>query len=253
MLPFPARTSRQEKLDFVYEIKDKLLDKYDEDIEAIGIYGSLAQGKDGPYSDIELHVICRDGANIPSHELIYHPFKLEISTKQTSEWLDQVRSVDDGWAIKAGSLLHITSLYDPKGIFERTKEVALSVPEEAFREVIAEFIIWEPYETMGKIRNMRVTNNLSYLPRAVFDFTWQNAKLIGLLNKQYYTSRAVTLEESIDRPIKPEGYVELARKVISGDLSEKEELYQLCENLWSGLNRLIQELGIEYRSDKLEL
>jgi kanamycin nucleotidyltransferase len=81
MLPFPAETSRNEKLDFINEIKNKLLVKYEEDIEAIGIYGSVAQEKDGPYSDIELHVISRDGANIPSRELIYHPFKLEISTK----------------------------------------------------------------------------------------------------------------------------------------------------------------------------
>jgi kanamycin nucleotidyltransferase len=161
--------------------------------------------------------------------------------------------VDDGWAIKVGSFIHITSLYDPKGIFNKTKEIALSVPEEAFREVIAEFMIWEPYETMGKIRNIQVSNNLSYLPRAVFDFTWQIAKLIGLLNKQYYTSRAVTLEESIEKPIKPKGYVELAKKVISGELSEKKELYLLCENLWLGLNNLLKDLGIEYRSNVLEL
>lgn len=44
MLPFPPETSRKEKLDFIHEIKNKL-----EDIEAIGIYGSLAQVKEGPY------------------------------------------------------------------------------------------------------------------------------------------------------------------------------------------------------------
>ncbi|MGZ9583033.1 hypothetical protein [Paenibacillus marinisediminis] len=133
MLPFPAETSRIEKLDFINEIKNKLLDKYEEDIEAIGIYGSVAQEKEGPYSDIEMHVISRDGANIPSRELIYHPFKLEISTKQKSEWLDQASAVDDGWAIKVGSFIHITSLHDPEGIFNKAREIALSVPEEAFR------------------------------------------------------------------------------------------------------------------------
>ncbi|MEK4439240.1 kanamycin nucleotidyltransferase C-terminal domain-containing protein [Paenibacillus sp. FSL K6-2862] len=114
-------------------------------------------------------------------------------------------------------------------------------------------MIWEPYETMGKIRNAKVSNNLSYLPRAVFDFTWQIAKLIGLLNKQYYTSRSVTLEESIEQPIKPEGYVELASKVICGELADKDELYLFCENLWFGLNKLLEDLRIEYRSDILEL
>ncbi|PAD31913.1 kanamycin nucleotidyltransferase C-terminal domain-containing protein, partial [Paenibacillus sp. 7523-1] len=226
---------------------------YDKDIEAIGIYGSIALAKEGPYSDIELHIISRDGANIPNRELIFHPYKLEISTKQKSEWFHQASMVDDGWAIRTGSFVHITSLYDPNGIFYKAKEIVLSVPDEKFREVIAEFMIWEPYETMGKIRNAKVSNNLSYLPRAVFDFTWQLAKLIGLLNKQYYTSRSVTLEESIEQPIKPEGYVELATKVICGELTDKDELYLLCENLWFGLNKLLEDLRIEYRSDILEL
>ncbi|WP_145053627.1 nucleotidyltransferase domain-containing protein [Paenibacillus xylanexedens] len=78
MLPFPAETSRKVKFDCIYDIKNKLLEKYDKDIEAIGIYGSVAQDREGPYSDIELHIISRDGANIPTRELILHPYKLEI-------------------------------------------------------------------------------------------------------------------------------------------------------------------------------
>lgn len=102
---------------------------------------------------------------------------------------------------------------------------------------------------MGKIRNSYETHNLSYLPRAVFDFTWQIAKLIGLINKQHYSTRALTLEESITRSMKPEGYSELAEKVISGELSDKEELYRLCENLWTGLNEWLENLDIDYRTN----
>jgi len=251
MLSYPAATTRAEKLDFIDKIKNMLLNKYGEDIEAIGIYGSIAREKDGPYSDIELHVISRDGVTIPGHELIYHPFKLEISTVQKSEWFEKASVVDDGWAIKVGSFLHIISLYDPNRLFEKTKEMVLSVSDEAFEQIIKEFMVWEPYETMGKIRNCYVTNNMSYLPRAVFDFTWQIAKLIGLINKQHYSTRALTLEESIARSIKPKGYSELAKKVIGGELSDKEELYQLCENLWTGINELLADLGIDYRSNNV--
>lgn len=251
MLPYPASTSRTEKLDFMDRIKKMLLNKYEENIEAIGVYGSIAQEKDGPYSDIELHVISRDGVDIPGYELIHHPFKIEISAMQKSEWLEKASRVDDSWAIKVGSFLHITSLFDPNHLFEKAKSTALSVSDETIQNAIREFMIWEPYETMGKIRNSYRTNNLSYLPRAVFDFTWQVAKLIGLFNKQYYSTRALTLEESITKSIKPEGYSELAEKVICGELSDKEELYRLCENLWTGLNELLEELGIDYRSNNV--
>lgn len=67
---------------------------------------------------------------LPNRELIFHPFRLEISTKQKSEWFHQASVVDDGWAIRTGSFIHITSLYDPHGIFNKAKEVALSVPYE---------------------------------------------------------------------------------------------------------------------------
>lgn len=82
MLPYPASTSRTEKMDFIDNIKKLLLNEYGEHIEAIGVYGSIAQEKDGPYSDIELHVISRDGVNIPGYERICHPFKLEVATMQ---------------------------------------------------------------------------------------------------------------------------------------------------------------------------
>lgn len=251
MLSYPTSTSRVEKLEFIDRIKNMLLTKYSDDIEAIGIYGSIAQEKDGPYSDIELHVISRDGVNVRGYELINHPFKMEISTAQKTEWFMKASMVDDSWAIKVGSFIHITSLFDPNSLFEKARKIAFSVSDEAIRKVIKEFMVWEPYETMGKIRNSYVTNNLSYLPRAVFDFTWQVAKLIGLINKQHYSTRARTLEESVAKPIKPAGYSELAIKVIRGELTDKEELYRLCENLWTGLNELLEDMDIDYRSNNL--
>ncbi|WP_229106806.1 hypothetical protein [Paenibacillus sp. 1001270B_150601_E10] len=128
--------------------------------------------------------------SVPSSELIYHPFKLEISTMQKSEWLKKASLVDDSWAIKVGSILHITSLFDPHHIFDQGKEMALSVSDEAIKKVVEEFMVWEPYETMGK-------------------------------------------------------------KVINGELSDNEELYRLCENLWTGLNELLEDLGIDYRSNNV--
>ncbi|WP_229106807.1 hypothetical protein [Paenibacillus sp. 1001270B_150601_E10] len=54
MLPYPASTSRTEKLDFIDRIVKMLLNKYRDNIEAIGIYGSIAQEKEGPYSEYRI-------------------------------------------------------------------------------------------------------------------------------------------------------------------------------------------------------
>ncbi|GGA27095.1 hypothetical protein GCM10010917_09910 [Paenibacillus physcomitrellae] len=137
----------------------------------------------------------------------------------------------------------MVSLFDPQGLFEQARSLALSISEASIKEVMREFMIWEPYETMGKLRNSRQTGSFSYLPRAAYDLKWQTAKLIGLANRHYYSTRAKTLEESVAMSSKPEGYVELAERIMDGELSDKQQVYELCERLWTGLNEWIEEHG----------
>ncbi|MFU1794866.1 kanamycin nucleotidyltransferase C-terminal domain-containing protein [Paenibacillus azoreducens] len=251
MMPFPVSTSREEKLQIVKVIKDKLLNLHGDDIVGIGIYGSTALGKEGPFSDIEMHVVSRDGVQIKGQEFIYDKFKIEISTMQENEILSQAMEIDDSWAIKAGVFINILPIYDPGHFFERLSKLPFQVSEDAVRSVMREFMIWEPYETIGKIRNNYIAGNLNYLPLGAKDLSWQTAKLIGLANRQFYCTRATTYEESLKMKSKPFGYEELAICVMEGKLSDKEHIYQLCENLWTGLNDWYKELGIEYISTEL--
>lgn len=253
MLPYPYKTTREEKMKVIGEMKDRLLDEYGDAIVAIGVYGSIGQHTDGPYSDIELHVVTKDGVSFSGHELIYPPFKLEIGVLERSKWVAKLSRVDDGWPIWIGAFVHILPLYDPEGLFESVKQQALSVSDESIRSVMREFMVWEPYETMGKIRNCMHSGQHAYISRAASDLIWQTAKLIGLANKKYYRTRASTIEESLLMTSIPNGYKELAAKIKEGDLRNKEEIYRLCEDLWTGLNEWFGEQGIEYFSDQLPL
>lgn len=251
MLSYPTATTRDEKMAIINKISDRLLKKYPEKVLAIGVYGSIGQGTDGPFSDIEMHVITRDGADLERHEFVYEPFKIEIDTEQKSNFFQEAAEVDDSWPIKAGMFIHIVPIFDPEQIFEKVKKLPFQVSDKAFRDTMREFMIWEPYETMGKIRNNYRRNNLNYLPIGAKDLVWQTAKLIGLANKTYYSTRARTLEESLSMKSKPSGYEELVKKVMEGQLDDKELVYQLCEHLWEGLNIWFDELGIEYKSKEL--
>ena len=48
----PIIMTREERMKIVHEIKERILDKYGDDVKAIGVYGS--RQTDGPYSDIEM-------------------------------------------------------------------------------------------------------------------------------------------------------------------------------------------------------
>jgi len=251
MLSYPASTSRDEKLEIINLIKNKLLSIYKADIIAIGVYGSLALGNDGPFSDIEMHVVTKDGIKIKSYEFIYEKFKIEINTKQKNEFLNEAMMVDDSWAIRVGMFINILSIYDPNNFFNDVRKLPFHVPDAAIRETMREFMIWEPYETMAKIRNNYNCKNFNYLPLGAKDLIWQTSKLIGLANKQYYSTRARTFEESLKMNSKPSGYEELVFCVMDGKLNDKEYIYKLCEGLWLGLNDWYAELGIDYKVIKL--
>ncbi len=103
MLPYPAATSREDKWKFIHQVKEEVLQRDGGSILAVGVYGSLARGSDGPYSDIEIRILTPDGVDLPGQEEIIPPFKLEIGATQRSAWLKGAAFVDDSWAVKAGS------------------------------------------------------------------------------------------------------------------------------------------------------
>ncbi|MDY0404158.1 kanamycin nucleotidyltransferase C-terminal domain-containing protein [Virgibacillus sp. 179-BFC.A HS] len=253
MLPYPMATSREEKMEIIGEIKERLLQKYGANILAIGVYGSTGRKTDGPYSDIEMHVVTKNGFSLVEQEFIFEPFKIEISTHQADELIRQAQTVDDGWAIEAGVYVHIQRLYDPENLFEKIKYLPFQAPDSAFYDVMKQFMIWEPYETMGKLRNNYHIQNWNYIPMGARDLVWRTAKLIGLANRKCYSTRARTYEESLQMPSLPAGYKPLAQLVMAGKLDDKHEVYQLCEDLWTGLNAWFQEMGIDYKVKELPI
>ena len=115
MLPYPAATTREEKMNIIHQIKDRLLQLHGDSILAIGLYGSIAQKIDGPYSDIELRVVTQDGVSLPDTNS-YTPFKIEIGMEQKQDILKDAASVDDSWAITAGAYVHLQEIYDPANL-----------------------------------------------------------------------------------------------------------------------------------------
>ncbi|MBT2570771.1 hypothetical protein [Planococcus sp. ISL-110] len=79
---------------------------------------SDAFGKDEPYSDIELHVITKEPIYLENPEFIYGKFKIEISLNEKGAFVKKAKEIGDSWAIKAGSFIHIQTVYNPFNFFE---------------------------------------------------------------------------------------------------------------------------------------
>ncbi len=55
----PQPMERAERLRLAQAIADGVLEVHGEKLKAIGLYGSMARGTDGPYSDIEMFAVLR--------------------------------------------------------------------------------------------------------------------------------------------------------------------------------------------------
>lgn len=210
---------------------------YGERILAIGVYGSVARGTDGPFSDMEMVCVLKESG--PSVDDCYEwtpgPWKAEVDVRSSDVLLKKASTVDGRWPLTHGPFFCQLRLYDPDHFFAAVKEAAESPTREDFRRAIRELLVGDMYELAGKLRNADRIGPHSYLPVLAVEFAWHGAMLIGLHNRKLYTTRALVLPEALELPDRPAGFDRVAKLVMSGQLAEPAAVVSACEELWGGL------------------
>lgn len=224
--------SHEERLGLARALADRALAAYGEKVKAVGAYGSLARGTDAPYSDIELFVVLRTEGEEFTYEWVAGPWKAEVDFYSEEVLLSKARTVDGRWPLTHGSFFRVLPLHDPEGFFERLRAAAASPTDADFRRAICETLYGEVYEFAGKWRNARASGHTAYLATLAVETAQYGAYLIGLHNRQTYSTAARVLEEALVLPDRPDGFDALARLVMSGDLREPLEA---LETFWAGV------------------
>ncbi|MGO4949245.1 ANT(4')-I family aminoglycoside nucleotidyltransferase [Paenibacillus sp. DRB1-1] len=249
----PVNISRSERLQTCHEIAARLHEVYRDNILAIGIYGSVAKGTDGPFSDIEMFCVLSE-PNGPvefSHEWSAGPWKAEVNVCSSDILLKIASTVEGDWPLTHGPFFSPLRLYDPKNFFSILKEAAESPTKEDFRHAINEVLVGEMYEFIGKLRNVRVNGPHTYLPYLVMQFAQYGAMLVGLHNQKLFSTGSMVLPEALELPSRPEGFDDVVKLVMSGDLAEPAKIISACEDFWSGLVSWAVEHDYLIRSQRI--
>lgn len=79
----PVNISQTERLQTCHEIDARLHEVYGEKILAIGVYGSISRGADGPFSDIEMFCVLSESSESVdfSYEWSAGPWKAEVDVR----------------------------------------------------------------------------------------------------------------------------------------------------------------------------
>lgn len=120
----PVAISRRERLQICVEIAARLHEVFGEKIAAIGVYGSVSRGTDGPFSDIEMFCVLKESSEPVdySYEWSTGPWKAEVNVLSADVLLKNASTVEGQWPLTHGPFFSPLSLYDPDGFFRPSEK-----------------------------------------------------------------------------------------------------------------------------------
>jgi kanamycin nucleotidyltransferase len=226
---------RAQRLAIAQQISDQLQHHYQDQVKAIGIFGSVAREMDGPYSDIELYCVLQ-GENIETaYEWATETWKGLVNVYSQDIMLRDAAIIDETWPFVQSGYVYIRPLYDPDNFFPSIREIALKPRPHEFDQAVQNLIVGDLYELVGKIRNAHASGSTSAFSMLAFELTKSGASLIGLANQHLYQSYAKMLAESLELDNRPAGYDALCKSVISGKLEDPSKIANRADRFWEGI------------------
>jgi len=243
----PQSVTSEQRRDLVALILERLRERYGERLLAVALYGSTARDSDGPYSDVELWAVLDDaafGADFDeSLEWVHGRGKAEVNLMSRSAVEAFAREVDEAWPISHGQFVHARALWiapDHGALFETLRSLAAHPDDAEVERAMAEIVVGELYELIGKLRNRYARKPLALLAG---EFAVHVACLAGLAERHLYASAGTMFDEAADLP-GPDGAVELYRLVGKGELGDEARLVATLERVWAGLEVWVGEVAL---------
>jgi kanamycin nucleotidyltransferase len=242
VLPWgPQSLSHTQRLTIAHDIAERVKVRFHPELIAIGLYGSLAREEDGPYSDIELFGVLRTDHYEQRYEWCTTEWKAEVDLYGKQSLREQAAHVDGRWPLTHSAFQTVLPLEDPNYFFAEIRAIVQSRPEPSFREAIQNLLVDDVFECIGKIRNAQAFGIPNALPVLVLKLVQSVALVIGLANRQCFTTSMRIIPEAIVLPDQPIGFRELGQIILAGDFRDDQQLGTACEHLWQGINIWAQD------------
>ncbi|MGH8081454.1 MAG: kanamycin nucleotidyltransferase C-terminal domain-containing protein [Lysobacter sp.] len=244
----PQSVTAEQRRELVDAVVEQLRRRHGERLLAIALYGSTARDSDGPYSDVELWAVLDDGAFgsdfDESLEWVHGRGKAEVNLMSRTAVEAFAREVDERWALTHGQFVHARALWiapDHGTLVETLRSLAAHPDDHAVDRALAETVVGELYELLGKLRNRYTRKPLALLAA---EFAEQLACLIGLAERHVFVSAGSMFDEAADLP-GPDGSAALFKLVAKGDLSDEAGVTAAIERVWAGVEAWAGEVALD--------
>jgi kanamycin nucleotidyltransferase len=241
----PQPQSRGERLHIVDRIVGDLHRTHGDALKAIALYGSLGRGVDGAYSDIELWCVLTTPGVDRCEEWVYGANKAEVDIYGEDVMRARAAEVTLMWSLQQGELMNCRPLFGDRAFFRELQILVMSPPKPVFDAVIAETMVDEFFEWMGKLRNGIARDDLTFLPITAAYFVRYLALIAALVHRHIYSTGNAMMREVLALPTLPEGYAVLVEMVVAGELRDKMRVAAAIEATWAGLRSWLAQHDIE--------
>lgn len=239
----PLPKEHVERLSLAREIAQRLQSKYT--ATAVGVYGSIARGQDGPFSDIDLLAVA-PGPLEKDWGWLHDGWSIEVTLRDSQSLLCHATTVPGDWSITHSNYLHILPIYDPAQFFSRLVTVINDAPQAAFEEAIKELMM-QLYGATSKLRSCQ-TRGEAPPPGFVYYLVKLGYWMIGLANRHTYSTATAAITESLMLQNRPLGYDPLCQMAINGDIADNQHMFDACESFWCGAAEWAHSRGINLES-----
>lgn len=239
----PVPKDHRDRLALAREVAERARQRFD--AIAVGVYGSLARGEDGPYSDIEMFCVVA-GEVDETFEWMHAGWKVEVDLHGREYLVRDAANVTETWSITHGCYLDVMPLHDPGGVFAELAAIVRGIPRPVFDRAIERLIVGELWEAIGKLRNARARDQ-SPPPGFLYYILKIGYWMIGLANRRTYSAATNAWSEALALPDRMAGYDTLCRVASAGDVSDGARVFDACEGFWTGVAAwaTARGLGIE--------
>jgi kanamycin nucleotidyltransferase len=230
-------------MDRAWWIADRIHRHYAERVLALGIYGSLARNMDGPYSDIEIFCIIEGVDNEENLEWSQGTWKAEVNVLSPDVLMRMAGKLDVDWSLTHGAFVNVLRIYDPYCIFEKLRIPVYDHNKDEILRALKEIIVVEILELIGKIKNLRKSVDQSGIGLMVYELIERASFLLSMDAQRLYSLKILMLQESLEITKRPDGYDNLCRMVIEGNLSNPDRIFAAADRFWQGVESWAEARG----------
>lgn len=244
------RFTHEERLSTGRQISKCVLDKYGDNVLAVFVSGSTAKQLDRPYSDLEMIVVVRDGATIPSKYYVHRGLVVEVDYRQESDFLTAARVLTRNWPMEADQYRNRIVLFERENWTTRLNQ-AVADNESADASEVLRLAAVELTEDLCVLLNARITGDVVGIRSRGRDIAGDAARLVVLLNRRYVTTTSWYWKQAFECPWKPKDFEKLVRVSAGFTPATPEEVAEAAERLYSEVIEVARLRGVAIESNEL--